>query len=583
MGVLPRVEQSHGSQSSSERGVPDFRKSASIVEVGAWTSFAPAVVQAQLLQQLEDNSDENLAPPRTLRAAAIFADASGFTALTERLAQRADGAEQMCRIMNQFFGEVIRIVHEHGGDILKFAGDAVSVVFETATELRLRRQGLAEMGMMDPNSPRGANMAAAAAAAARTRGEEPLAPPEEVEVLSQFHGYGPAVCDDPDGEMREAVERAARCCFALHSELHNFVAWREPAAEGGGGNGGGGGSGGGNGGNGGGGSLVSGQSGVFPAAAGAKEIRLSLHIGLGCGEVSVMHLGGHHGRREFVAAGAAVSQAARAEPFATSGETCASADAWAFLNGERGGEGGAGSGACTADPVNQSLHKGAEDRGAGLWLYAAPKPSLIEPSSAQQRPGSFSLIVCGCCGGGRRGDHAPTSVAPTHPPTPDSHPPVHKPAHPLTNDAHLPALWHASRSRSQAAVDGASGGATLAQRRRAGNALPHAADCASGANAAHAPLRAERGGAAPRLWRRERLRRALGDPRGLRGLHQPEGSAAGAAGGSRACPCARRWGRPWGRPWGRRRPPPRLAVWHSGGEATGVAEGLCGGRPGLTG
>ena len=125
MGVMPRVEQSQGSRASSG-GAPDYRKSTSIVEVGAWTSFAPAVVQAQLLQQLEDESDENLAPPRTLRAAAIFADASGFTALTERLAQRADGAEQMCRIMNQFFGEVIRIVHEHGGDILKFAGDAVS-------------------------------------------------------------------------------------------------------------------------------------------------------------------------------------------------------------------------------------------------------------------------------------------------------------------------------------------------------------------------------------------------------------------------------------------------------------------------
>jgi len=212
----------------------------------------------------------------------------------------------------------------------------VSVVFETATELKLRRQGLAEVGMRDPHTPRGANMAAAAAAAARTRGEEPPPPPElahrwstgdpdkyrtpEAEAnglddpLSPFRGYGPAACDDPEGEMREAVERAARCCFALHAELHNFLAWREeapPAANGtnGGTNGGGGGSGGGGGGGGGGGANLpigaSGrlptESGVFPASGagggngGAKEIRLSLHVGLGCGEVSVMHLGGHHG------------------------------------------------------------------------------------------------------------------------------------------------------------------------------------------------------------------------------------------------------------------------------------------------
>ena len=56
----------------------------------------------------------------------------------------------------------------------------------------------------------------------------------------------------------------------------------------------------------------------------AQPITLSLHIGLGCGAVGLMHLGGHQSRLEYVAAGTAISEAARAEPFGVSGETIAS-------------------------------------------------------------------------------------------------------------------------------------------------------------------------------------------------------------------------------------------------------------------
>ena len=69
-----------------------------------------------------------------------------------------------------------------------------------------------------------------------------------------------------------------------------------------------------------------------------------------------------------MAAGSAVSQAARAEPFATSGETCASADAWAFLRdsageGEGYGGGGGDGGTCTyaaLEPARPSTTRLAE-------------------------------------------------------------------------------------------------------------------------------------------------------------------------------------------------------------------------------
>ncbi|MGE5462610.1 MAG: AAA family ATPase [Syntrophothermus sp.] len=60
----------------------------------------------------------------------LFADISGFTALTEKLAGRGPvGVETLARILNDYFGKMIDVIHEHGGDVVKFAGDALIVVW----------------------------------------------------------------------------------------------------------------------------------------------------------------------------------------------------------------------------------------------------------------------------------------------------------------------------------------------------------------------------------------------------------------------------------------------------------------------
>lgn len=65
-----------------------------------------------------------------LRAAVLFADISGFTALTERLAQQGRaGVEELSRILNDTFGALIETIEAYGGDIVKFAGDALLVVW----------------------------------------------------------------------------------------------------------------------------------------------------------------------------------------------------------------------------------------------------------------------------------------------------------------------------------------------------------------------------------------------------------------------------------------------------------------------
>jgi class 3 adenylate cyclase len=64
------------------------------------------------------------------RAAILFADISGFTPLTETFAERGpEGAEALTRILNDYFGRMTEIVFDHGGDVLKFAGDALMALW----------------------------------------------------------------------------------------------------------------------------------------------------------------------------------------------------------------------------------------------------------------------------------------------------------------------------------------------------------------------------------------------------------------------------------------------------------------------
>ena len=64
-----------------------------------------------------------------INASSLIVAASGFTALTERLAQKKNGAELMCSIMNRYLGEMITITSNFSGDVIKFAGDALLVIF----------------------------------------------------------------------------------------------------------------------------------------------------------------------------------------------------------------------------------------------------------------------------------------------------------------------------------------------------------------------------------------------------------------------------------------------------------------------
>ncbi|QDU89838.1 Adenylate cyclase 1 [Pirellulimonas nuda] len=67
---------------------------------------------------------------QTLDAAVVFADVSGFTRLAGRLTGLgAEGAEQLTQLLNTYYGALIDLVELHGGDVVRFAGDALMAVW----------------------------------------------------------------------------------------------------------------------------------------------------------------------------------------------------------------------------------------------------------------------------------------------------------------------------------------------------------------------------------------------------------------------------------------------------------------------
>ena len=81
-------------------------------------------------------TDPTLAPlVEQFPAAVLFADISGFTPLTEALAQRgAEGPEEMTRLLNAYFSRLIVAIAAEGGEVVKFSGDALTALFPATAE-----------------------------------------------------------------------------------------------------------------------------------------------------------------------------------------------------------------------------------------------------------------------------------------------------------------------------------------------------------------------------------------------------------------------------------------------------------------
>jgi hypothetical protein len=85
---------------------------------------------AYLVEHIVNNPAPGQAGGQFVHGALLFADISGFTAMSEQLSRIGrEGAEEITSIVNRYFGEMLAILREYGGQLIKFGGDALLGLF----------------------------------------------------------------------------------------------------------------------------------------------------------------------------------------------------------------------------------------------------------------------------------------------------------------------------------------------------------------------------------------------------------------------------------------------------------------------
>jgi class 3 adenylate cyclase/tetratricopeptide (TPR) repeat protein len=114
------------------------------------SSYVPRL----LLQHLADEPERRA---WTLEGTVVFVDISGFTRLSERLAEHGkEGAEQVTEAIETCFTDLLAVAYANGGSLIKFGGDALVLLFhgEGHEALASRaavwmRRALREVGRID--------------------------------------------------------------------------------------------------------------------------------------------------------------------------------------------------------------------------------------------------------------------------------------------------------------------------------------------------------------------------------------------------------------------------------------------------
>jgi hypothetical protein len=120
-GSIPRAPMGPGASSE----MPLLRKKAGKIE-----DFVPELVVRHICAGNESGAPVETPSVEHFPAVAMFADLSGFTHLCESLAAKgALGAETLGFWLNRYFELLVKIISKSGGDVFKFAGDALVVLW----------------------------------------------------------------------------------------------------------------------------------------------------------------------------------------------------------------------------------------------------------------------------------------------------------------------------------------------------------------------------------------------------------------------------------------------------------------------
>jgi class 3 adenylate cyclase/tetratricopeptide (TPR) repeat protein len=104
-------------------GAGDPRQAA-LREGPASTAFVPRLLPAWAAAELGPAH-------RVVDGSLLLFDITGFTPLTERLARRGrEGAEELSNLLDDVFGRLLTDAENEGGDLLKWGGDALLLLFD---------------------------------------------------------------------------------------------------------------------------------------------------------------------------------------------------------------------------------------------------------------------------------------------------------------------------------------------------------------------------------------------------------------------------------------------------------------------
>ena len=215
---------------------------------------------------------EDITPPTeptqlAFHGAVVFVDVSGFTKLSEALARQygtKQGAEKLNEYINDYFRLLIDAIIDAGGDIIKFAGDALQVIWRVMPPSSsggssggsgggggggggggsggASSSGGAARASSGDASPSAAAASAAATSAAAATGTEKTSGTETKDGLEE----GSAALE---AAVAEQVLLASRCCLSMLDGLHGFSP--------------------------------------------TPNVTLKLHMGIGCGQLMAYTVGGH--------------------------------------------------------------------------------------------------------------------------------------------------------------------------------------------------------------------------------------------------------------------------------------------------
>jgi class 3 adenylate cyclase/tetratricopeptide (TPR) repeat protein len=97
-----------------------------------WHPYIPYHVLDHLLNHPDENP---IGRDRSMTAVTLFADISGFSAMSEALGHSGKiGTEELTQVLNSYFEPMIALIESYGGIIGKFGGDAMTVLFPYSAE-----------------------------------------------------------------------------------------------------------------------------------------------------------------------------------------------------------------------------------------------------------------------------------------------------------------------------------------------------------------------------------------------------------------------------------------------------------------